>query len=49
MHRSITWKILGALTRDAKAEESEAENIPAMTIGLFPFKNHGNSETISIT
>lgn len=32
----LTWKILGALTRDASAEERVAENIPADIRGAKP-------------
>lgn len=33
---TLTWKILGALTRDANAEDSVAENIPAEISGANP-------------
>lgn len=32
----LTWKILGALTRDANAEERVAEKIPAEIKGANP-------------
>lgn len=32
----ITWKTLGALTREARAEESVAEKIPAVMRGPNP-------------
>lgn len=35
-HGCITWNTLGALTREARAEESVAEKIPAVMRGPNP-------------
>lgn len=32
----LTWKTLGALTREARADERVAENVPAMMRGPNP-------------
>lgn len=36
MKHSFTWNILGALTREARADESVAEKIPAEIKGANP-------------
>lgn len=35
-HELLTWKTLGALTREARADERVAENVPAMMRGPNP-------------